>query len=131
MIEDLSGVTGQLIRVALDAAVARHQVIANNIANVDTPGYVPKRLSFEDQLSRFATQMSGSAGDSALKGELDSIAAMLNDGSLVRASAEHEGIELDREMVRLTENVLRYQALLEAASKRGAVMRLAISGGRQ
>ena len=30
-----------LVRLALDAASLRHQAIANNIANVHSPGYEP------------------------------------------------------------------------------------------
>src|SRR4051812_35353868 len=48
---ELSGVTTQLVSLALDASVLRHQAIANNIANGNNPGYAPIKVSFEDQLS--------------------------------------------------------------------------------
>jgi flagellar basal body rod protein FlgB len=40
-------------------------------------------------------------------------------------------VELDSEMVRLTENALRYQAILKATANQGALLRSAINGGRQ
>ncbi len=37
---------------ALDAFAKRHRAIASNIANSETPGFVPRKVSFEDRLKR-------------------------------------------------------------------------------
>ena len=37
---------------ASDASWTRNEIIANNIANVDTPGYKRQDLNFEDELER-------------------------------------------------------------------------------
>ncbi len=44
------GTTRQLVYKSLDASALRGRVIAQNLANVDTPGYKRKEVSFEDQL---------------------------------------------------------------------------------
>jgi flagellar basal-body rod protein FlgB len=41
-----------LIERAMDAAMIRHQVISDNIANVDTPGFKRSQVTFEAQLKR-------------------------------------------------------------------------------
>jgi len=46
----ISGVTRQLETMALHAFEMRHRVIAHNIANVDSEGFQPLRLNFEEQL---------------------------------------------------------------------------------
>lgn len=46
-----------LLQTYLDVQTRRSQVIASNIANADTPGYVAKKLEFDDYL-REAAQKS-------------------------------------------------------------------------
>jgi len=40
----------QIMQKALTGAWLRHEVLANNIANSDTPGYKAARVNFEDYL---------------------------------------------------------------------------------
>ena len=42
--------TGSVIYAALNGLAARQRVIANNVANVETPGFIAGRVSFEDSL---------------------------------------------------------------------------------
>lgn len=42
--------TRQMVYKSLDASALRSRVVAQNLANVDTPGYRRKEVSFEDQL---------------------------------------------------------------------------------
>lgn len=44
--------TNYLLERAMDASILRHQVIADNIANVDVPGFKRSRITFEAQLER-------------------------------------------------------------------------------
>ncbi len=46
-----------LLQTFLDVQSRRSQIIAGNIANADTPGFVAKELQFDDYLKR-AAQMS-------------------------------------------------------------------------
>ena len=82
MIEDLGGITSKLARLALDASLLRHQVIANNIANADTPGFAAKRVNFEEQLAKFM-QINGELDDSALEKEFQNIKASIDEGHAV------------------------------------------------
>ena len=41
-----------LLEKMMNVSATKHKVIANNIANVNTPGYKRMEVSFEDQLSR-------------------------------------------------------------------------------
>jgi flagellar basal-body rod protein FlgB len=126
---ELGGVTTHLIGLALDAAMLRHETIANNIANHHTPGYQAKRVNFETHLSDMMAQLENGT-DNAVKSQIESLRTYLLDGNAVTIS-QNEKVELDREMVRLAENRIRYQAILNAASKQGDLLSLAINGGRQ
>ena len=44
--------TNYLLERAMDASILRHQVIADNITNADTPGFKRSRVTFEAQLER-------------------------------------------------------------------------------
>ena len=127
---DLGGVTGDLVRLGLDVAMLRHRVIANNIANIHTPGFLPGRVHFESMLSEAVMQPPGAINDAAIRRELEALAPLVREGSTLQASADGV-VELDIEMVRLTENVIRYRALIEALGKRTAVIAMAINEGRQ
>lgn len=127
MIENLSGPTGQLLKLAADAALLRHEVIANNIANVNTPGYQAKRVSFEHHLNQFISP-DGQINGAELSSQADSLKAMLQGGDAVTTTGEQ--VELDKEMIQLTQNVLRYHALLDVISKRGSIVTMAIKEGR-
>ena len=130
MIENIGGVTSQLVGLALDAALLRHELIANNIANVDTPGFQAKRLSFEEQLSGFITSSRPAATNTFLQDRINWVKnVMHNSDTLV--ITQDETVELDREMVHLTENTLRYQALLQAAGKSGEIIKMAVREGRR
>ena len=45
-------VTLNVLKKGIEGVNRRHQAIANNIANVDTPNYQRATVSFEDELKR-------------------------------------------------------------------------------
>lgn len=56
--------TLKMLEMGLDAASVRRDVIANNIANVDVPGFKRSDVSFEADLKR-AIESQKSAGEAA------------------------------------------------------------------
>lgn len=99
--------TGMLEK-ALDAAAMRQQVIANNIANLNTEGYRPQAVAFEEQLQEACQQ-------AADDGEFFPNAAQL-------ASVEPEvetktgRVDINRESVNLGKNQILYNALTQKIS---------------
>lgn len=133
MIEDLGGVTTQMVRLALDVAMQRHSVISNNVANVNTEGFRPQVLEFESHLKQQLAQQGIGwetvSNSDALQRALSEAQADVQRSQYVHASGATK-VELDQEMLKMSENVLRYQALLSALEKRGSIMHMAISGSR-
>jgi flagellar basal-body rod protein FlgB len=119
----LNSATGDLVLRALDAGVARHAVHAANVANASVEGYRPLRLEFEDQLA---------AARSALLSRDEAVAkrAVAQLEPRVAPDAGAREVQLDREVALMTENSVRYQALLGALGKNGALLRMAIREGR-
>ena len=89
----------------------RHAVLAGNVANVDTPGYVPKDL----------VEVKGAGGHGA-SGE-----RLIDDPSVV--GADGNGVSLERELAKVDANRVRYGACAELASRRLALLRYAASDG--
>lgn len=129
MIEELGGITANIAKLALDAALVRHQVIANNIANIDTHGYVPKRLDFSQYMAGLSLDPA-KGSDAQQKSQLGAAREALQDGSAIRERVG-DSVEMDDEVVKMTANVLQYRAILEALGKRGAIVKMAVSEGRR
>jgi flagellar basal-body rod protein FlgB len=125
MIDNLGGVTSQVAWLALDALALRHELTAHNIANAETPGFVPKRLEFAARLRGVVEMLQGGAGSPGFDQALEQLRADLRAGELTNAPTD-QLVEVDMEMVDLTANVLQYRAIIEAQAKRGELLRLAI-----
>lgn len=125
MIEDLGGVTSQLVKMAVDASVLNQKIIANNIANANTPGFTPEVSVFDKELAVLAGELLEKSNDSWMTVELKSLSKELSQERFVQESTE-EKVQLDMEMARMSENVIRYQALLEGLSKYGSITKMAI-----
>ena len=123
--ENLGGITSQIAWLALDAAALRHDITAHNIANSETPGFVPKRVEFAEQLRALVQDAIAGADPQDLGSRFAELKSKMQNGSFVTAKTD-QLVEVDMEMINLTENVLHYRAILEGLSKRSDVLRMAI-----
>jgi flagellar basal-body rod protein FlgB len=96
------------------------QLIANNLANLNTPGYRTARMRFSRALDELMDE----------NGELRPGARLRTEIYRPMFSANGEGndVSLDRELVELTKNTLRMKLHLAALSGKIRRMRSAISG---
>ena len=126
MIDDIGGATSQIVKLALDAALQRHNVIANNIANANTPGFIPHEMKFETVLAQLKTSSEVLSGDSLVQ-DVDYLRDEVNRGNFIERK-DTDKVELDVEIADMAENVIKYRALLEGLSKRSSIIHMAISG---
>ncbi len=90
------------IQDSLNGLAARERIIAQNLANADTPGYIAGRVDFESSLrSAIAT------GDS-------SQFAISTASSTDPANLNGNNVSVDEESVSLTDTALHYQLMTEA-----------------
>ncbi|OHX12070.1 hypothetical protein BI347_00110 [Chromobacterium sphagni] len=115
------GSVGEVVPLALDGLVARQQVIAQNIANLNTPGYTPMRVEFESALQSVAAGAGDGANAVRIKPDLRQAAPT---GQAAQA-------ELSHQVSMLADTVLRYQTLIKGVNKQLAIMQLAVSDGRR
>lgn len=101
---------------AADASALRNKVIANNIANDDTPGYKRQDVSFEKELdralgySRYETMDAKVANVKA--GELD--ARVYTDAPGFSYRLDENNVDIDSENAYLAENQIKYNALIDS-----------------
>lgn len=114
----------QLARKLLDAAALRHEAIATNIANAETPGF--RRM---DVAPDFATQLRArvAAGDFAKNAE--SIRPQLTEDQTAR-SVRPDGntVEIERELLAMNRNAVEHEYLTELVSSSIKQLKMAITG---
>ena len=106
--------TGSAIYAALNGLAARQRVVANNVANVETPGYIAGKVSFEDSLR--AAIADGNSGASSVSTLRSTHPVNLNGNN----------VSLDTEVVSLTETDLAYQLMISALNSKFGLLRTAI-----
>jgi flagellar basal-body rod protein FlgB len=104
----------------IDTASLRHRVIAQNIANVNTPGYRRLEVSFDEEVGRAMGKQVPGAGSSSEPRVVEA------DSESERADGNNVGI--DAEVGRLNKNTLLYNAYTQILASKIAAMRSAISG---
>jgi flagellar basal-body rod protein FlgB len=121
--EDAMGIFGPVIQglgAALDVYQARHRVLAENVANAETPGFRARDLDFGAALTRaFERDGAGEARAGAVEPVVDTRATVKIDGN---------SVDLDTEMARLSENTMKEVALTRILARKFESLKLAIQG---
>lgn len=94
---------------SLDASWLRGQVISENIANADTPGYKRKEVAFEKYLKE-ALVSNNSLSNVDINELTPSI---ITDKNNFKYRMDGNNVDIDVEMVELSKNQLRYTTLIE------------------
>jgi|1186.fasta_scaffold11831_2 flagellar basal-body rod protein FlgB len=104
---------------AMSGALLRQQVLADNLANANTPGFKRSDVDFHGQLAK---ALAGTQSPSDIRGttfavETDSTTSMRLDGN---------NVDVDAEMANLSENTLDYQSLTSVLTARVKILETAI-----
>ncbi len=125
----LSDVNSQALVAALRGTAARHTAIANNVANVDTPGFIRADVEFQEALAA-ALDFARRAPNHDCRG-LQTLSLRPTKDTSAPARADGNNVDIDREMAVLARNALSYQAAIETLSARIRMLRTAIKQGRR
>ncbi len=107
----------QFLGNVMDVRSRRQNVVASNLANINTPGYKAKRLEFEEELQN-SLQMSGNGGMTRTNAKhmptgidpQDAQGAMRTDIDPRMVQGE-DNVDLDKEMSIMSKNGLAYKTL--------------------
>lgn len=117
---------------ALDGAWARHEVLANNVANAETPGYKRLDLDFRSVLAK-----AGAAKSQWLTSDSRHLSPAARRTSWT-VSQDQSGItpdgnsvDVDREMGEVSTNALYYSAVSGQLNAYLSLLKKAITEGRR
>jgi len=136
-LDGIFNTTMRLLEKNLDLRAKNQTIISANLANAETPGYIPSTLSFEGEL-KDALKNRGGATPSVthprhipLKGQsagLDMVQGSVSKAPDGSVGYDGNGVELEQEMGRLAENQILYNATIQLAVKNFESLKIAIKG---
>jgi len=132
--------TINLLENTLDLRAARHRLLQSNIANQETPGYRAKDIDFEQELKKVssggeaaALQPAGhvtSAGHIPIITEQGMHPRVIERSSSV-AGVDDNSVGIEAEMLKLSENTMKYNMAAKMLKGRLNMIMTAIKeGGR-
>ncbi|MBK7461671.1 MAG: flagellar basal body rod protein FlgB [Betaproteobacteria bacterium] len=119
---------------ALNLRTQRHQVLASNIANADTPNYKARDFSFETAMQNAMSGRSDvgrvdmartSAGHIARSGAGGS--ADFKYRSETQSAVDGNTVDMDVERAQITENAMQYQILTQLITNKFQGIRSALA----
>ena len=131
----LNDTTYASLKKGIEGTALRHKAIAQNIANVSTPGYKRKDVKFEDALKK-------AIGRSGIKGTRTNsrhIPIQANSPSEVipefivdkqpALRVDGNNVDVDQEMAMLAKNAGKFMAMTEILSRKYTMFRRALQPG--
>lgn len=118
----------QVLQKGLDAATLRQEVISNNVANVNTPGFKRSNVTFEEGLKKALAgrennyQRTSLLEDTSPEGVKDNRTSMRNDLN---------NVDMEIEMLNLSSNQIKYNGLIQLLNDRYSNLRYVINEGRR
>ena len=132
----LEQMTGRLdtLSSALQLRSQRQQVLASNIANVDTPGYIAKDIDFNAALQN---AMMGKHGAGMVQTNGRHLTITSSEGAIgspmaytvqTQPSLDGNSVDLDQQRANFADNAIRYESTLRFINGHVKTMLSAITG---
>jgi len=115
-------VTTTVLHTALNGLAMRQRVTADNVANINTPGFLAGRVRFEDALRQAVDAGDGFNGDLRAQISTAALADQASQPALARSleptRLDGNNVNLDHEVITNVDTQLRYQLMLRAMDDR-------------
>ena len=127
-----------LLQRGLHASWTRNAVIRNNIANIETPNFQASDVEFETHLAR-SLQTSGFRGAVTHPGHreigarfpgVDAVNPQIIQRRGTSMRLDGNNVDIESENVKLVQNSIQYNALVEKMNSELRRLRMAITEGR-
>ncbi|KOC24519.1 flagellar basal body rod protein FlgB [Bacillus velezensis] len=128
---DLFSGTIQNLENALGRADIKQKVLTNNIANIDTPNYKAKKVSFRNLLYQETSNLEAVKTDYRhvdFTGSGDDYSIVSSSDTSYQQNGNN--VDIDKEMTDLAENQINYQALVERMSGKFNSLKTVLTGGK-
>lgn len=118
------GVNSGMERV-LDLRMAQTTLVAGNLANADTPGYLAKEMPFRELLQEVMDLASDGESELPDVGDVEIV-----EKEATPTDLDGNSVDLEQQAGILSSNLVLYNALSSGVSRRLALLRFAASDGR-
>jgi flagellar basal-body rod protein FlgB len=120
--------TIQAMRDRLSLSSLNQKIISGNLANIGTPGYKAKEVSFDEVLRESLEEQVPQFARSNLR-HIDPVGpeAAMKSPEIVEAGP----VDLDTEMMKLSRNSIEYQFIVTMLNKKFDMLKYAIGDGGQ
>ncbi|HYA43946.1 MAG TPA: flagellar basal body rod protein FlgB [Syntrophobacteraceae bacterium] len=118
--------TIKMIEDRLSLNAMNQKLISSNLANIDTPGYRAKELSFEEAIRQsLEEQVLHMVRSNGRHMAPDDPVEALEASEVVEVGP----VDLDTEMVNLTKNAIEYQHMVGMLNRKFSMLKTAITEG--
>lgn len=114
-----------VLGVTLDATAKRNEIIANNIANVNTPNFKRKDIRFETELKHAFSHSKESTVDARVR-HLDLRALepeVYTDYEELSYRYDGNNVDINNENAILAENQIKYSGVMDSVNKEFSMLR--------
>lgn len=120
---------------ALSLRTQRHQLLASNVANADTPQYKARDFDFSRAMQNAMSGRTGSLAMSAtaaghLAGTNSAGAGQIQFRRDVQSAVDGNTVDMDVERAQMAENAMHYEILTKLVSDRLQGMRSALASNQ-
>lgn len=142
-VEGLFNTTIDLLAKSVDLRTRNQNMIASNIANAETPGYVPKRLEFDQQLQdavkKRTERSSASPGVThpahfplrgAQAGQISQVQGNVIETPAKTPGRDGNAVEMENEMGAMMQNQVLFNASAQLLAKKFDGLRSALREGK-
>lgn len=117
-----------ILNKAADATWTRGKLLANNLANVSTPGYKRQDIEFQTYLADALKQGHGTLDQKVAGVNLQSIEPTIyKDNTSLSYRLDGNNVDVDTESANMGENIINNNAILESITHEFSRIRLALS----
>jgi flagellar basal-body rod protein FlgB len=118
-------------RRALDFHVSRHNVLASNLANAETPGFRPMELLRDTDKTELPLAPMAASAEGHFAGPLAEAAEtyITREDRMAPAGANGNAVSLEHEMSKLAANDIRFEGAVKIVASQLAMLRYASNDG--
>jgi len=129
--------TVSILEKALDLRSKKHNVIASNIANMDTPDYKAFDLVIEKELQKatgkgnsISLNKTNKAHMQSRRSKADGVSVQIDDTQGLSLRGDGNTVDIDKQMGNMAENTLMYKAAAQMIQSKFQGLKSVIQGGK-
>lgn len=122
----LDSISSTLLQKDLDGLWCRQQIISDNMANLETPGYKQKSVSFENELKNAMDSSQNSLKDTMTR--VGSVQPVTTEDESRTYRADGNGVDLEQQMTDMFRTTTNYSYSVQQMSDYFSRLRTAITG---